>query len=680
MARAFVIRPFGTKTDSAGQAIDFERVQRELIDPALKRAGLDGGTTGEIVDAGNIRADMFALILEADLVVCDITMHNANVFYELGIRHALRRRRTVMIKGKPTADGTPFDLLTDRYLDYPIDTPSDAETRLTDTIVATLRSDRPTDSPVFQMLPSLREVDVSQLVVVPLDLVEEIGRARAARSKGWLRLLAEEVRGFRFQWEALRLVAAAQWDLGDHHGARDSWEAIRELHPRDVLANLALANVYERLSRKTPLRQGYDPEMLTLSDQALARVLDQRASISAKTRAEAVSLQARNEKTRWRGGFRGLDTLEARRGAATNARLRRASDLYQTAFEEDLNHFYPGLNALQTGTLLLDLARGEAWYDMFQSDAEGDAFRHRLEESNRALRAIVQVSIDAALKRMRADNPERVWAEISRADLLFLTTPAREERVIKAYEDAIPLQMPFAWDAARGQLDLFSELGFQAELAAKIVARIGPRFSHRPESRPLRLIVFAGHRVDAPDRPVPRFPPGDASEACAGGLIRDALTARRDATHDLVVLASAAPGADIIAHEVCADLGIRSVVCLPMPVDDFSRSVFEGQHAWRTRFLDLTRCHDLLILSDCEGLPRWLGVRGGDAWERGNRWVMKMAETAGADDVTLIALWDGKAEGDARGGTAHLVRLAERAGIVHVLRLDAAQLRAENRT
>jgi hypothetical protein len=33
---------------------------------------------------------MFSLIIQADLVVCDITAHNANVFYELGIRHALR--------------------------------------------------------------------------------------------------------------------------------------------------------------------------------------------------------------------------------------------------------------------------------------------------------------------------------------------------------------------------------------------------------------------------------------------------------------------------------------------------------------------------------------------------------------------------------------------------------------
>jgi len=96
MQRAFVIRPFGKKADASGTAIDFEQIHDRLIAPALKDAGLGGGTTGEIIDAGNVREDMFSLIIEADLVVCDITVHNANVFYELGIRHALRKRRTVL--------------------------------------------------------------------------------------------------------------------------------------------------------------------------------------------------------------------------------------------------------------------------------------------------------------------------------------------------------------------------------------------------------------------------------------------------------------------------------------------------------------------------------------------------------------------------------------------------------
>ena len=96
MQRAFVIRPFNKKQDRKGKEIDFERVSTELIEPALKAAGLGGGTTGEIIEAGNIREDMFGLTLEADIVVCDMTIHNANVFYELGIRHALRKKRSVL--------------------------------------------------------------------------------------------------------------------------------------------------------------------------------------------------------------------------------------------------------------------------------------------------------------------------------------------------------------------------------------------------------------------------------------------------------------------------------------------------------------------------------------------------------------------------------------------------------
>ena len=68
MQQAFIIRAFKTKKDSAGKEVDFERIHSELIAPAIEAAGLGGGTTGKIIDAGNIREDMFGLILEADLV------------------------------------------------------------------------------------------------------------------------------------------------------------------------------------------------------------------------------------------------------------------------------------------------------------------------------------------------------------------------------------------------------------------------------------------------------------------------------------------------------------------------------------------------------------------------------------------------------------------------------------
>ena len=177
MARAFVIRPFGIKTDSGGNTYDFELVQNELITPALEASNLGGGTTGEIIDSGNIREDMFALILEADLVVCDISIHNANVFYELGIRHALRKKSTIMIKALDSLDQTPFDVMTDRYLPYDSNDPGSARITLSKTIEATLKSHRETDSPIFNLLPSLPEADPSTIQIIPIDFREEVNRA-----------------------------------------------------------------------------------------------------------------------------------------------------------------------------------------------------------------------------------------------------------------------------------------------------------------------------------------------------------------------------------------------------------------------------------------------------------------------------------------------------------------------
>ena len=43
--RAFIVRPFKTKNDKQGQPIDFDAVERDLIDPALTALGIDGRTT-----------------------------------------------------------------------------------------------------------------------------------------------------------------------------------------------------------------------------------------------------------------------------------------------------------------------------------------------------------------------------------------------------------------------------------------------------------------------------------------------------------------------------------------------------------------------------------------------------------------------------------------------------------
>jgi hypothetical protein len=107
----FVAMPFGVK-----EKINFDSVYTDFIRPALEEEGFEVFRADEELSAGNIRADMFQELLLADLVVVDLSIDNPNVWYELGIRHALRARGVVQIKCK--RDYMPFDVYTDRTLTY----------------------------------------------------------------------------------------------------------------------------------------------------------------------------------------------------------------------------------------------------------------------------------------------------------------------------------------------------------------------------------------------------------------------------------------------------------------------------------------------------------------------------------------------------------------------------------
>lgn len=229
--RAFIIRPFGEKSDRNGAKINFDKVDQELISPALRQLEIDGGTTGEVMKAGNIREDMFQFLLTADLVIADVSIHNANVFYELGVRQALRDKRTFLLRCN--GDEIPFDLKTDRYLTYDKDNPAASLPDLIKALNETVSGDAQ-DSPVFKLLPKLQTQDHSKFLAVPLEFNEEIDRALADKYVGDLEMLAEEANGFNWKREGLRLVGRAQFNLKAFNSARRSWEGVRDFDPDDL--------------------------------------------------------------------------------------------------------------------------------------------------------------------------------------------------------------------------------------------------------------------------------------------------------------------------------------------------------------------------------------------------------------------------------------------------------------
>jgi hypothetical protein len=89
---------------------------------------------------------MFQMLITYDLVIADISIDNANVFYELGIRHGLRPKGTILTRFTTPGKDVPFDLKTDRYIAYDRKDPAVAVALLTQSIkdtVAAIRRTRP---------------------------------------------------------------------------------------------------------------------------------------------------------------------------------------------------------------------------------------------------------------------------------------------------------------------------------------------------------------------------------------------------------------------------------------------------------------------------------------------------------------------------------------------------------
>ncbi|SDN42664.1 hypothetical protein SAMN04489798_0277 [Pseudomonas arsenicoxydans] len=693
----FVIRGFGKKKDSHGLEIDFDKVDAALITPALEKCELIGGTTVRVVDAGAVHKDMFEFILKADLVICDITVHNPNVFYELGARHALRKKHTVLIKGRPSADATPFDITGARYTSYELAEPGEALDDLIAAIKSSLARGRETDSPIFLMMPELPEADVNSVAAVPLTFIEEVEHAEARADRGWLRLLAEDVRGELFQREGLKLIGWAQWVLKDYQAAIATWETVRRFAEQDLDANLALANLYERLFRQTE-----DPVQLQSSNQAIMRVL-QRGGISPAHKSEALALQGRNLKTLWRITFEKLPTVEQRRECAIDLKAKQAYEAYRAAHKVDLNNFFPALAALQMGHILLALSGHMRFRNLFSGEKQARRFIEDLKEELTALRQVVRLSIENALATK--ENKDRRWAQISSADLVFLehvydSPEADMSAVVDAYRHSVPedgvspkdsgrwkgRSAPrdnFFWDSARGQLMLFEQLDIGAAAARAVIEEFDGPFSPTHEVKDLsqkrrHLVVFSGHKVDPKEPPptVPRFP--CSAQDRARDLIEAALVKLKNEGDQIEVLVSAAPGADILALETCKTLNLATWICLPMQREAVAREVFKDHDDWRNRFFDLTNTHprnQTFVLSNNGGLPQWLGARPMmTAWSRGNRWMLHQAQAWGADRITLLILWDHNKDDKSLDGTAGMLKLAQKAGGIYIELIDCRPL------
>ncbi|WP_138760703.1 hypothetical protein [Modestobacter altitudinis] len=122
---------------------------------------------------------------------------------------------------------------------------------------------------------------------------------------------------------------------------------------------------------------------------------------------------------------------------------------------------------------------------------------------------------------------------------------------------------------------------------------------------------------------------------------------------ELVGIAGASDGGDLLFHEACHDLGVRMHVLLPVPELVYRATALSRQASrWAERYhTALRRAAEVRTLARSHRMPGWLATRPDyDTWQRSNRRILHYAWAATTTGrVTVLALWNGQM-GDGKGG------------------------------
>ncbi|MDQ7747394.1 TRAFs-binding domain-containing protein [Hydrogenophaga pseudoflava] len=633
--------PFGTKPGADGKDIDFNRVYAELLKPALEAAGCEVFRADEEQRAGDIRTDMFQELLVADLVLADLTLDNPNVWYELGIRHALRARGVLLVQGPRLS--SPFDIYTDRKLRYRLkDGGPDPEfveankAALTTMALATLAVDAQRKvSPVYTLLPHLREPAWRDLL---LQDKSEFGaaferwdaRMKVARAKcnaGDLLVLASETPTQALWLEAKRAAGNSLLQVRQFAFALEQFEDGLRVEPDDRACRSKRIVCLGRL--------GQHEEALEAARQF---VVDRPGD------AEALSLAGRVEKDRWQSRWRTSADLSPDRfrmaACLETASLEDSQALYRKAFVIDPSHHYSGINAL---TLLMLL-------------------RHLGGE-------VQQVAVDnliggvlwAALTAQERDTSD-YWAKASYAELCLLVH-SRDvvEKEFRKVATAAKRDW-FALDSTRQTLTMLRDLQFRLEETSAALEILDHEIAcSMPPFKPRQVLLFSGHMVDTPTRAKPRFPAAMVPRATAE--IERVLDELQAGPGDLALTQGAA-GGDLIFAEACARRGVRLQLLLPLPEPEFIESSIipsSDGATWRRRFIALKERLNPPLAETPRIMTTELGPppAGSSPFERCNLWLLYSALSYGPEKVRFVCLWDGGGSGRP-GGTRHMVNEVKR--------------------
>ena len=116
ISSCFVIMGFNIKRNEDGKEYNLNKSYEKIIKPVLKEKHIEYIRADEIMVTEIIDESLYNLLLNADLVIADLTTLSPNSLYELGVRFALKPFSTIIIADENT--NLPFDISHLRIFKY----------------------------------------------------------------------------------------------------------------------------------------------------------------------------------------------------------------------------------------------------------------------------------------------------------------------------------------------------------------------------------------------------------------------------------------------------------------------------------------------------------------------------------------------------------------------------------
>ncbi|MEN8913314.1 MAG: hypothetical protein ABF257_05630 [Polaribacter sp.] len=188
----FTIMPFGGW---------FDKYYEEIYSPAITNAGLLPKRADDLYRPSNIVNDIWDYTKNAKIILADLTNKNPNVFYELGLAHAITKPAILITQ---SMEDIPFDLRSLRIIQYDKNSPNWGEilqTKIEKAIEEIIESPEKAIPPTFLEISDIHKTKISQDKKELLDIKNE------------LNMLKREVRSPRLRKRSSDIITRTEAEI-----------------------------------------------------------------------------------------------------------------------------------------------------------------------------------------------------------------------------------------------------------------------------------------------------------------------------------------------------------------------------------------------------------------------------------------------------------------------------------